>query len=86
LGGYTEESDVDILVVADSFPSDPRKAYEIVKREVNARVEPTCFSSSTYLRKLESGSPFLMDILEDGKRGIRGPRIHGEDSLGKQGG
>jgi len=66
-GDYTEESDIDILVVADSFPSDPREAYEIVKREVTPRVEPTCFSTSRYLRKLESGSPFLIEILEDGK-------------------
>lgn len=66
-GDYTEESDVDVLVVADRLPSDPRDAYEVVKRVVDARVQPTCFTTSSFLKKLRSESTFIMEVLEDGK-------------------
>ena len=66
-GDYTDESDVDVLVVADHLPSDPREAYEVVKRVVGGRVQPTCFTTSSFLRKLRGESTFIMEVLEDGK-------------------
>lgn len=31
-GDYTDESNVDVLVVADELPDDPREAYDVVRR------------------------------------------------------
>jgi len=66
-GDYTDESDIDVLVVADELPSDPREAYEVVKRLVDTKIHPLCFKTSSFLKKLESESTLIMEILEEGK-------------------
>ncbi|MEM1595519.1 MAG: nucleotidyltransferase domain-containing protein, partial [Ignisphaera sp.] len=30
-GNYTDESDIDILVVADNLPKDPREAFSMLR-------------------------------------------------------
>ncbi|MEM4519049.1 MAG: nucleotidyltransferase domain-containing protein [Sulfolobales archaeon] len=39
-GDYTDKSDVDILVVADELPKDPREAFVILRdiRFINIRI------------------------------------------------
>jgi predicted nucleotidyltransferase len=37
-GDYTDESDIDVLIVADKMPSDPREAYEIVRRLIDVKI------------------------------------------------
>ncbi len=66
-GDYSEESDIDVLIVADGLPGDPREAFEIVMRRVDPRVHTVCFRTSSFLKKLEDESTFIMEILEDGK-------------------
>jgi len=66
-GDYTEDSDVDVLVVADGLPKDPREAYAVVARLAGPRVAPTCFNTESFVRKLEGESTMIMEVLEDGK-------------------
>ncbi len=66
-GDYTEESDVDLLVVADELPKDPRESYAIVASLAGPRVTPTCFNTESFMKKLEGESTLIMEVLEDGK-------------------
>jgi predicted nucleotidyltransferase len=66
-GDYTDESDIDVLIVADKMPSDPRKAYEIVRRLIDVKIHPLCLKTDSFLKKMESESTLIMEILKDGK-------------------
>jgi predicted nucleotidyltransferase len=65
-GDYTEESDIDILVVADDLPRDPREAFSILRDTRYASVNPIGFNTEVFLKKLRSGSTFLIEILDEG--------------------
>lgn len=66
-GDYTEGSDVDILVVGDFLPEDPREAYSLLLDLEYPRVQPLGFNTRVFLRKLREGSTFVLEVLEDGK-------------------
>lgn len=66
-GDYTDASDIDVLVVADDLPRDPREAYEALFDPDMPRVSPIGMQTSVFLKKLEEGSTFILEILEDGK-------------------
>jgi len=69
-GDYTEDSDIDVLVVADELPRDPRDAYEkLVKLIMNddPRITPIGMNTEVFVRKLERGEPFILEVIEDGK-------------------
>jgi len=69
-GDYTEDSDIDVLVVADELPRDPRDAYEkLVKLVISddPRITPIGMNTEVFLRKLEQGVPFILEVIEDGK-------------------
>ena len=69
-GDYTENSDIDILVVADNLPRDPRDAYEKLVRLIiddDPRITPIGMNTEVFVKKLERGEPFILEILEDGK-------------------
>jgi predicted nucleotidyltransferase len=68
-GNYTNESDIDLLIVADNLPSDPREAYEIFLKQFNLglRIHPVCLNTNTFRKLLENESTFIMEILEDGR-------------------
>lgn len=65
-GDYTEESDIDILVVGDFIPRDPREAYSTLVDPRFPRVQPIGFNTEVFLRKLREGSTFILEVLEDG--------------------
>ncbi|BFH73810.1 nucleotidyltransferase domain-containing protein [Sulfurisphaera javensis] len=65
-GDYTEESDIDILIVSDKLSTDPREAF-IQTFKPKGKIIPTAFNTSVFLKKLKEGSTFLLEILEDGK-------------------
>lgn len=64
---YTEESDVDILVVGDLIPRDPREAYAILVEPRYPKVHPIGMNTEVFLKKLREGSAFVLEVLEDGK-------------------
>ncbi|WP_320056943.1 nucleotidyltransferase domain-containing protein [Metallosphaera javensis (ex Hofmann et al. 2022)] len=64
-GDYTNNSDIDVLVVSDRLPEDPREAFALAYRY--PRVMPTAYNSEVFLRKLREGSTFLLEVIEDGK-------------------
>lgn len=66
-GDFTESSDVDVLVVADDLPTDPREAYAMLRELEYPNANPTGMNTKTFLNKLRSENPFIMEILEDGK-------------------
>ena len=66
-GDWLEDSDYDILVVADDLPSDPREAYEALYDPENPLVIPIGIRSDSFLRRLGRGDTFILEILEDGK-------------------
>lgn len=66
-GDYTENSDIDILVVADDLPRDPRETYAILRNTSFPQVNPIGFNKELFIKKLKSGSVFLIEILEDGE-------------------
>ena len=66
-GDYTEESDIDVLVVADDLPRDPREAFEKLVIMEEPRITPIGLNTEIFLKKLERGEPFILEIIEDGK-------------------
>jgi len=67
-GDYTDESDIDLLIVADDLPKDPREAYDAVRKLIcDARIHPVCFRTDSFIKRLEDESTFIMEVIEDGK-------------------
>ncbi len=66
-GDYTDSSDYDILVVSDDLPRDPREAFDLLYDLDYPDVSPIGMNTASFLRKLEEGSTFILEILEDGK-------------------
>ncbi len=66
-GDYTDSSDYDILVVSDELPGDPREAFDRLYDLDYPNVFPIGMSTSSFLRRLEKGSTFILEVLEDGK-------------------
>jgi len=65
-GDYLEDSDFDVLVVADGLPRDPREAFELLYDPGDPLVMPLGMSTDVFLRKLREGSTFVLEVLEDG--------------------
>jgi Predicted nucleotidyltransferases len=66
-GDYTNQSDVDVLVVSDVFPLDPREGFAMVYNLQLPKVMPVAMNTQVFLKKLEEGSTFILEIIEDGK-------------------
>jgi len=66
-GDYTDRSDVDILVVADDLPKDPRESFAMLCDIDFINVHPIGFNTGSFLKKLKEGSVFIIEILEEGK-------------------
>lgn len=66
-GNYTESSDVDILVVSDELPKDPREAFLRAFIMEYPNIMPTAMNTEVFMNKLRSGSTFILEILEDGR-------------------
>ncbi len=66
-GDYTDESDIDVLVVADDLPKDPRESFAILRDAKYADVNPIGLNTEIFLKKLRAGSTFIIEILEEGK-------------------
>lgn len=66
-GDYTNESDVDLLVVADNLMKDPRESFIQLYDPDYPLVNPVGLNTETFLKKLGEGSTFILEILEDGK-------------------
>ena len=66
-GDYTNESDIDVLVVADNLPLDPRESFAITYNPEYPKIMPVAMNTSVFIKKLESGDTFILEILEDGK-------------------
>ena len=66
-GDYTNESDIDVLVVSDTFPKDPREGFAMVFDPNDPKVMPVAMNTEMFLKKLKKGSTFILEIIEDGK-------------------
>ncbi|MCC6057778.1 MAG: nucleotidyltransferase domain-containing protein [Desulfurococcaceae archaeon] len=69
-GNYTDENDIDILIVADDTPNDPREAYQITRETtelIDPRIQPIALKTESSLKKLEKENTFITEILEDEK-------------------
>ena len=65
-GDHLEDSDVDILVVADELPRDPREAYMMLLDPEHPEIQPLGMNTRVFTRKLREASTFILEILEDG--------------------
>ena len=66
-GDYTNESDIDVLVVSDLFPKDPREGFAMAFDPNDPKVMPVAMNTEVFLKKLRNGSTFILEIIEDGK-------------------
>ena len=66
-GDYTESSDVDVLIVSDVFPKDPREGFRMAFDPEEPKVMPVAMNTEVFLKKLRDGSTFILEVLEDGK-------------------
>ncbi len=66
-GDYTNESDIDVLVVSDFLPRDPREGFGTVFDPKEPKIEPVALNTEVFIRKLRNGSTFILEIIEDGK-------------------
>jgi predicted nucleotidyltransferase len=70
-GDFTKSSDYDVLVVGDEIPKDPRKVpnelYMSIVKMYDGEVDAVFMNTEVFLRKLRDGSPFLLQIIEEGR-------------------
>ncbi len=66
-GDYTNESDIDILVVSDHIPKDPRLAFQKLYDPEEPKIIPIGMNTEVFLSKVKKGEPFILEIIEDGK-------------------
>ncbi len=66
-GDFLEYSDVDVLVVADILPKDPRKSFEELYDPNEPHIMPIGMNTEVFLKKLQEGSTFILEVIEDGK-------------------
>ncbi|ACP34499.1 DNA polymerase beta domain protein region [Sulfolobus islandicus Y.G.57.14] len=66
-GDYTSESDIDVLVVSDIFSRDPRESFGMAYNLKFPQVMPVAMNTQVFLKKLDEGSTFILEIIEDGK-------------------
>ncbi|WP_256202660.1 nucleotidyltransferase domain-containing protein [Sulfuracidifex tepidarius] len=66
-GDYTNESDIDVLVVSDALPKDSREGFGILFDPNEPEVEPAAMNTEVFMRKLKNGSTFILEVIEDGK-------------------
>ncbi|BCU69716.1 nucleotidyltransferase domain-containing protein [Stygiolobus caldivivus] len=65
-GDYTNESDIDVLIVSDAFPKDPREGFAMTFDPDDPKVMPVAMNTEVFLKKLRDGSTFILEIIEDG--------------------
>ncbi len=65
-GDHHEDSDIDVLVVADRLPRDPREAYEILADPEEPLLHPIGLPTDAFLEALREARPFILEALEDG--------------------
>ena len=65
-GDHLEDSDIDILVVADNLPRDPREAYAILQIPEHPQIQPIGINTEDFTRKLREGNTFILEAIEDG--------------------
>ena len=66
-GDYTDESDIDILVVSDHMSRDPREAFQQLYDSEEPKIMPIGMNTEVFISKLKRGEPFILEIIEDGK-------------------
>ena len=66
-GDHLEDSDIDVLVVSDALPRDPREAFEALYDPSDPLVMPIGMNTSVFVRKLREGNTFVLEVLEDGR-------------------
>ncbi len=66
-GDHLESSDIDVLVVADGLPEDPRESYLLLLIEDLPQLSPLGMPTRVFLNKLEEGVPFILEVIEDGR-------------------
>ncbi|MCH4816340.1 MAG: nucleotidyltransferase domain-containing protein [Saccharolobus sp.] len=66
-GDHTNESDIDVLVVSDIFSRDPRESFGMAYNLKFPQVMPVAMNTQVFLKKLDEGSTFILEIIEDGK-------------------
>ncbi|BCU67728.1 hypothetical protein HS7_11650 [Sulfolobales archaeon HS-7] len=70
-GDFTENSDYDVLLVGDEVPRDPRKVSDEVYIQAikmfPGDVDAVFVNSEVFLKKLREGSPFFLQIIDEGK-------------------
>nr|WP_238842081.1 nucleotidyltransferase domain-containing protein [Sulfolobus sp. E11-6] len=66
-GDYTNKSDIDVLIVSDILPKDPKEAFASAFKLSRDKVIPTVMNTEVFLARLKEGSTFLLEVIEDGK-------------------
>ncbi len=66
-GDHLESSDIDVLVVSDGLPEDPRESYLLLLVEDLPQLSPLGIPTRVFLKKLEEGVPFILEVIEDGR-------------------
>lgn len=56
-----------MLIVSDVFPRDPREGFAMAYNIEYPKVMPVAMNTQAFLKKLEEGSTFILEIIEDGK-------------------
>ncbi len=61
----TATSDIDVLLISDDLTlEDAFEGFASAERKLGRRVSPTVYTRAEFLRARQSGSPFLIKVLE----------------------
>jgi len=65
-GDFNLGSDIDVLIICDSLPTDPMARSELLYRFVRAGIEPKGYTTAEFARMLHSNNPIALDACEHG--------------------
>jgi len=65
-GDFNLGSDIDILLLSDALPADPRKRSELLYEHIEGRLEPKGYTREEFTDLLRRRNPIAVDAVRHG--------------------
>jgi hypothetical protein len=65
-GDFNLSSDIDVLIISDSLPSNPLARLELLYQFAFASIEPKAYTTKEFISLLKDGNLIIVDALKTG--------------------
>ena len=66
-GDFNSGSDIDVLVISDSLPSNALERMDLLYQHVQGGIDPKGYTRAEFLKMLRSNNPLAVDAMENGE-------------------